>query len=228
MAHEYTLNTPRLFLNLEPKCLWLVFERLTTWQPECLPQRVSILGANTSLSVRKLDFCLWGLTRWMDQRVTDLWHAIGVKASKHAQHGWHMTAELWHRVWDEEANCHLVDLSKICLIQLWGCAIFNLFLYSTQGKVVFVSMFDQQVNTSICPSAFDSCYCGVLGLSLCVCSHKITSLLSHSWVIVILCNVMQRLGSLNRVSTKHLRDHICLHAAKLFFSSHRCCSIFTF
>lgn len=54
---------------------------------------------------------------------------------------------------------HLQKYNQIeCLILLSICAMFNLRLYPTLGKVVFVSMFaiDQQVNMSACPFAFGS------------------------------------------------------------------------
>lgn len=83
------------------------------------------------------------------ERAAELWHPIRANPSQRAQQSCGTT------FWDEEANCHLMEVREICFIQLQLCTILTVFLYPAQGKVGTVSMFDQQV--AVCPSALALC-----------------------------------------------------------------------
>lgn len=199
MAHEYTLNTPHLFLNLQPKCLWLVFERLTSWQPQCLPPE--------SFYSRSKYKPLSEKTGFLSVRFDTL--------DGSASH-WSLTCH-WCEGFQTRAARVTHDGRAVALCLGWRgklspCGIEQNLLNSAlrlchiQSVLVFHSG-ESSLCQHVCPTSelehlsfWLSCYCGVLWLSLYVCSHKITSLLPHSWVIVILCNVTQRPGSLNCIS----------------------------
>lgn len=112
--------------------------------------------------------------------------------------------------WRGKLSPHRIESLEICLIQLWVRTILNLFLFTTLGKVMFVSTFDQQVNMSICPFHFGSpamaVSCGFHSMP--IYFYEITPLPFHSWVTVMLCNVAQRPCCTTTLHSQPQRQHL--------------------